>query len=67
MSFPREQRGVQDYTYGNADHNLRSEGKSGVPSPVTGSHPSVALKPEVLQPGLLPSVMSLKVQANSGE
>lgn len=34
--------------------------KSGVPTPVTGSQPSVALNPDVPQPGLFPSVTSLK-------
>ena len=33
--------------------------KLGVPTPVTASHPSVALNPGVPQPGLLPVVMSL--------
>lgn len=31
-----------------------------MPSPVTGSHPFVALNPFVPQPGLLPLVMSWK-------
>lgn len=53
-------------TYGNDNHKSRSKRKFGVPSPVTGSHPSVALNPVVLQPGLLPLVMSLKAPANSG-
>ena len=33
--------------------------KSGVPSPVTGSHPSTASNPSVPQPGLYPSTTSL--------
>lgn len=32
--------------------------KSGVPRPVTGSHPVPAVKPFVLQPGFEPEVMS---------
>lgn len=34
-------------------------GKEGVPKPVTGSHPAVAAKPFVPQPGLSPVVISL--------
>jgi len=37
--------------------------KSGVPTPVTGSHPGTAEKPCVLQPGFEPEVMSLKARA----
>ena len=39
--------------------------KFGVPTPVTGSHPFVALNPGVPHPGLLPTVMSLKTEGSS--
>ena len=35
-------------------------GKFGVPKPVNGSQPSTAWNPLVLQPGLLPFLMSLR-------
>lgn len=46
--------------YGKLRYKSSSFGYCGVPSPVTGSHPSTALKPLLLQPGLLPFLMSLK-------
>jgi hypothetical protein len=33
-----------------------------LPSPVTGSHPGTAENPTVPQPGLVPFVMSFKIQ-----
>lgn len=50
-------RGVQDRTYGNKSHDARSSGSLGVPSPGTGSHPTLALNSVVSWPGLQPSVM----------
>jgi hypothetical protein len=61
---------------GKAEHKVRDEtttphlrskvassaSKSGEPSPVTGSHPAVAGKPSVLQPGFEPWVMSVSAR-----
>lgn len=46
-------------THGRAKKTSLSFWKFGVPSPVTGSQPGVALNPLVPQPGLLPMVISL--------
>jgi hypothetical protein len=50
-------RDLDDHTYGRAMNTSSSLSKIGVPNPVTGSHPSTALKPSVLHPGLLPVVI----------
>jgi hypothetical protein len=44
--------------HGSNNHLRAIFGKSGVPSPVTGSHPGTAVYPFVPQPGLLPDVIS---------
>lgn len=41
--------------------------KSGVPKPVTGSHPGAVGNPLVPQPGFEPTVMSLNTPANKCE
>ncbi len=52
---------------GNNNHLASSFGKLGVPSPVTGSHPSTAEKPSVPHPGFEPLVMSLNASRNLAE
>jgi hypothetical protein len=53
--------------HGRSRNLARRIGNRGVPRPVTGSQPLVALKPSVPQPGLVPLVMSLYALANEGE
>lgn len=52
---------------GSSNHLASNLGKLGVPRPVTGSHPSVALNPTVPQPGFEPMVMSLKASLKNDE
>ena len=52
---------------GSASQAASNLGKLGVPRPVTGSQPIVALYPLVPHPGLSPIVMSLKAPANAEE
>lgn len=52
--------------YGRPNHRSFSTGKFGVPSPVTGSHPFVALKPSVPHPEFEPDTMSLKPAVKLG-
>jgi hypothetical protein len=44
--------------YGRLINNSSILGKFGVPRPVTGSHPFMALKPSELHPGFDPTVTS---------
>jgi len=61
--LPLEAKFVQ----GKAKNRGRSLERLGVPTPVTGSHPVVAVKPAVPQPWFPPVVMSLKPLAKSAE
>ena len=71
VQFSIESHGVYPMFYtitqGSSNHLANSLGKLGVPRPVTGSHPSVALKPLVPQPGLEPILISVKASLKKDE
>lgn len=58
---------ITNSTQGKLNHFSNNFPNLGVPKPVTGSHPDVALKPDEPQPELFPATISLNASEKSGE